>query len=181
MERRRKYQGHRPSKDSRHTLSLTKITLHNTQRDLPISLPQMRKAVSYLLKELKISTQEVIFHLVTEKQISLIHEDFFNDPSPTDCISFPIDAVEEGTTAHHLLGEAFICPKTALDYAKRHRLDPKTELYRYVVHCILHLIGYDDLQADERAKMKRKETACLKKLLQNGYISPLRQKPRRLK
>ncbi len=136
----------------------------------------MRKAVSYLLKELRISTQEVIFHLVTEKEISRIHEDFFNDPSPTDCITFPIDAANEEIIPHHVLGEAFICPKTALDYAKQHRLDPNTELYRYVVHCILHLIGYDDLQADERAKMKRKESACLKKLLQNGYIQKMIQK-----
>lgn len=161
--------------------NLAKVTLFNTQRDLPISLPQMRKAVSFLLNELKISTQEIVFHLVTEKQIGRIHKDFFNDPSPTDCITFPIDAVEEESTPHHLLGEAFICPKTALNYAKQHRLNPNTELYRYVIHCILHLIGYDDAQADERAKMKRKERACLKKLSDKGYVSPLRQSARSLK
>lgn len=130
----------------------------------------MRKAVSFLLKELKVSTQEVILHFVTEKQISLIHKDFFNDPSPTDCITFPIDPPHEEKMPVHLLGEAFICPKTALDYAKRHRLAPRAELFRYVVHCLLHLIGYDDLQADERARMKRKERSCLKKLCAEGFF-----------
>lgn len=125
-----------------------------------------------MLKELKVSTQEVILHFVTEKQISLIHKDFFNDPSPTDCITFPIDPLREEKTPDHLLGEAFICPKTALDYAKRHQLAPRAELFRYVVHCLLHLVGYNDLQPDERAKMKRKERFCLKKLCEEGFFAP---------
>ncbi len=123
-----------------------------------------------MLKELKVSTQEVILHFVTQKQISLIHKDFFNDPSPTDCITFPIDSPREEKTPDHLLGEAFICPKIAVDYAKRHRLAPEAELFRYVVHCLLHLIGYDDLQPDERGKMKRKERSCLKKLREEGFF-----------
>ena len=145
---------------------MIKITLYNSQRDLSISLPQVRKVVSFLLKDLKISTQEIIFHFVTEKQICRIHKDFFNDPSPTDCITFPIDPVQEESNPHHLLGEAFICPKTALDYAKRHGLDPYRELYRYVVHCMLHLIGYEDQNSESRARMKRKESTCLKKAIQ---------------
>jgi probable rRNA maturation factor len=141
-----------------------KITLHNSQRDLPLSIPKARKAISFLLKELKISTDEIIFHFVSEKKITLLHEKFFNDPSPTDCMTFPMDSPQENKGSFHLLGEAFICPKIAIEYAKRHRIDPHEELYRYIVHCILHLIGYDDIQASQRARMKRKERIYLKKL-----------------
>jgi probable rRNA maturation factor len=120
----------------------------------------MRKAVSFLLKKLEIDTDEIIFHFVSEKKICSLHTEFFNDPTPTDCITFPIDSPGE-KASWHILGEAFICPKTALTYSKHHRTDPLEELYRYVVHCILHLIGYDDLQASERARMKRKERTLL--------------------
>jgi probable rRNA maturation factor len=148
---------------------LSKITLHNRQRDLPLSLTHLRKAISFLLQNLKISTHEVIFHFVTESTICQIHEEFFQDPSPTDCITFPIDPPELKKPLH-ILGEAFICPKVALEYAQEHRLPPEQELMRYVVHCLLHLIGYTDTRTKERNKMKRKERLCLKKLAQKGLI-----------
>ena len=127
------------------------------------SLSQMRKAVSFLLKKLKIDTDEIIFHFVSEKKICSLHDKFFNDPTPTDCISFPIDS-QNTQVSYHVLGEAFICPKTALNYAKRHRIGPLEELYRYVIHCILHFIGYEDMEARERARMKRKERTLLSQL-----------------
>lgn len=118
-----------------------------------------------MLKELGISTDEISLHFVTEPKICKLHEEYFNDPSPTDCITFPMDGIEYKKNAYHILGEAFICPKTALIYAKNAGIDPYEELYRYVVHCILHLIGYDDINPKDRAKMKRKENSCLKKIL----------------
>jgi probable rRNA maturation factor len=128
----------------------------------------VRKAVSFLLKELKISTDEVIFHFVSEKKISSLHKKFFNDPSPTDCITFPIDPPGEKNIGFHLLGEAFICPKTAMKYA-----DPQREIFRYIIHCILHLIGYEDVQVDERRRMKRKEHLLLKKM-DDAILRPLK-------
>jgi probable rRNA maturation factor len=131
----------------------------------------VRKAVSFLLGELKISTDEIIIHFVSEQKICSIHKKYFNDPSSTDCITFPIDSHQDKTTACHVLGEAFICPKTATEYSKRYRTQPLEELHRYIIHCLLHLIGYDDLQSNERARMKRKERTCLNKLFDAGYIT----------
>lgn len=125
--------------------------------------------ISFLLDDLKVSTNEIIFHFVSEAKICALHKEFFNDPSSTDCITFPIDPPNE-KKAFHLLGEAFVCPKTALKYAQNHRINPLEELTRYVIHCLLHLLGYDDIQVEERAKMKRKENLCLKKLVQNNLI-----------
>lgn len=149
--------------------NLSKITLYNSQRDLSFSKPALKRAVLFLLKEFKISTDEVIFHFVTLTKISKIHKDFFNDSTPTDCITFPIDPPQD-KKPFHLLGESFICPKIALDYAHQHGLLPSHELLRYVVHCFLHLIGYQDTQPKERAKMKRLENACLKKLANENIV-----------
>ncbi len=139
----------------------------------------MRKVVSFLFNELKISTDEIILHFVSEAKICQIHKDYFNDPSSTDCITFPLDSSKCKKKTDRVLGEAFICPRTALAYAQRLRIDPYEELYRYLVHCILHMIGYDDIQPNQRAKMKRKERACLKKLDEADLLcskKPLRQR-----
>lgn len=139
----------------------------------------MRKAISFLLNDLKVCTHEIIFHFVTDRKICKVHKDYFNDPTSTDCITFPIDPPCKEISLFHLLGEAFICPKVALNYAQQHKLDPREELMRYVVHCLLHLLGYDDIQPDERAKMKRKENSCLKKIARKGLLAGLLKKPLR--
>ncbi len=138
----------------------------------------MKKVISFLLKILKISTDEVIFHFVTDPKIREIHKEFFNDPSSTDCITFPLDPPEKRKNSYHVLGEAFICPKIALSYAKKRAIDPYEELCRYVVHCLLHMIGYDDIESGERAKMKRRERNCLKKLKEEGLLNKSLSKSR---
>ncbi len=140
------------------------VTVYNRQKDLPISVANIKLMVSFLLRNLEISTDEVILHFVSEKIISQVHADFFSDPSPTDCISFPIDSPKKVSTnaKHAILGEIFVCPKIALQYAKSKNLDPYQEATLYLIHGLLHLIGYDDINPSSRRKMRQMEQKCLK-------------------
>lgn len=140
------------------------ITVHNKQKDLLLSPSQAKKILLLLLKELHISTDEIIVHFVTEAKIAEIHGDFFSDPTPTDCMSFPIDppstpASEEN---HRILGEIFVCPKVAMEYAGKKKLNPYTETALYMIHGFLHLLGYDDLEPIARKKMRFMEKKCQK-------------------
>src|SRR6202041_2455638 len=109
----------------------------------------------FLIDYLRIATDELIVHFVTEKKIRYLHHLLFNDPSITDCISIPIDPPSHDVSGYHVLGEIFVCPKAAKLYAKEHDLDPKEELFRYVIHGLLHLIGYDDMTVKDRRIMKK--------------------------
>jgi probable rRNA maturation factor len=137
-------------------------TIYNTQKDLPLSLASIRLMIPFLLEHLEISTDEVVLHFVSQKAIERLHDEFFSDPSPTDCISFPIDTPQKTASKlkHHVLGEVFVCPKVALQYAKEHSLDPYEETKLYVIHGILHLIGYDDLTYLDRRTMRKMEEKC---------------------
>ena len=141
-----------------------KVTLTNTQRDLPLSMPRMKEVVSLLIAHLKIGTDEVIIHFITDSKMRKLHKEFFDDPSPTDCITFPLDGTGKQGGMAHVLGEAFICPKTAQLFASMHKIDPFEELCRYIAHCLLHMIGYDDQTPKDRARMKRAEGSCLRAL-----------------
>ena len=124
----------------------------------------MRAALSFL----KIDCDEVSIHLVDTKTISRLHAQFFDDPTTTDCITFPMDdPSEEGC---QMLGEVFVCPATALDYAKKRGLDPYRETTLYIVHGILHLIGYDDIDPKERRTMRTKERQTMAHLEENGCL-----------
>lgn len=96
---------------------------------------------------------EVGVYLVPVLEISELHDKFFNDPTPTDCISFPVD--------EEYLGEVFVCPQVAIDYAKKRKLNPYEELSLYVIHGLLHCFGYDDIEPADRRVMRKKEKSCM--------------------
>ncbi len=139
-------------------------TIYNKQKDLSLSAANIKLMVPFLLRNLNVSTDEVIIHFVSKAAIGKIHDDFFSDPSPTDCISFPIDPSSTPPSAgkHRILGEVFVCPKVAIEYAKEEHLDPLQETTLYMIHGILHLLGYDDLDPSSRRTMRRMEQKCLK-------------------
>jgi probable rRNA maturation factor len=94
--------------------------------------------VLFVLKTYEANCEEVNVHLVSKKTITKLHEDFFQDPTPTDCITFPF-------AEDSLLGEIFICPEVAIEYANKYKKDPHQETSLYIVHALLHLLGFDDI------------------------------------
>ena len=153
MDRRPKQKSDWPPKDP---FCVVDISVYNRQKELKINKGSVRTLVSALLQYLKISPDHITLYFVSEKEIGKIHEAFFQDPTPTDCISFPIDE------AH--LGELFICPSIAIQYAKKRSLNPYTETTLYIVHGLLHLLGFDDLEEKARRTMRKKEKSCMRHL-----------------
>jgi hypothetical protein len=52
----------------------------------------------------------------------------------------------------------------ALAYAHPRGEDPNRELLLYIVHGVLHLIGYDDLEPQRRRAMRAMERRCMRHL-----------------
>lgn len=140
-----------------------KIDVINKQKALKISAPQVKKLVKAVLALENVSCDEVAIHFVDTKTITSIHGEFFNDPTPTDCISFPIDD-ESPSCGYRMLGEVFVCPQTAIEYASKHGSDPLEETTLYIVHGLLHLIGYDDIDPKDRKAMRAAEQRLMQKI-----------------
>jgi probable rRNA maturation factor len=136
MERRRKQRGHRAPKDP------CCIKIFNSQTSLPIKASQVRRLVSFILGKKK---YEISFYFVGMRKMQNLHEKHFSDPSPTDCMTFPL-------SPNHC--EIFICPKAAIAYNPK---DPYKELSLYIIHSLLHLLGHDDIDKMKRAKMRKEE------------------------
>jgi len=147
-----------------------KVTIVNEQSFLEISKDLIEKQIKAILKEEKIKTDEVILHFVDEKTIKKLHLKLFNDPNETDCITQPIDRPGSKTAMYHILGEAFICTEVAIKNAKEFKTTPYHELTLYIIHTILHLIGYDDINKDEVKIMRKKENYYLKLLKEKNIL-----------
>lgn len=121
----------------------------------------MRKALKLVLKHLREKDlilpeahlhkiQEIEFNLVDDSTIIELHRDYMDDPTPTDVITF-----------HH--GEVFVSYDTALQESAERKILLAQELYRYHVHGLLHLAGYDDLTTIDHTTMhKLQEELILK-------------------
>ena len=137
------------------------IHVFNQQDNLKIHPTSVETLVQAFLTYEKAETDEVAVHFVDVKTISNIHKTYFDDPSPTDCISFPMD---EPGTEKGVLGEVFVCPQVAIEYAKEHGGNPYEETSLYVVHGLLHLLAYDDIEEADRAEMRKAEQRHLENL-----------------
>ncbi len=133
-----------------------KVYIKNQQKDLPLSPASVRKLVREVIALEDRYYDEVNIHFVKTPRMCAIHEEFFDDASPTDCMSFPLD--------EELMGDVFICPETAIQYAKKHQVDPYEETSLYVIHGLLHLMGYDDLNPKAKRKMRAAEKRHLNHL-----------------
>ncbi|MDH5314124.1 MAG: rRNA maturation RNase YbeY, partial [Actinomycetota bacterium] len=72
------------------------------------------------------------------------------EPGPTDVLTFPLDDDDVDEGGVRMLGDVVIAPSVA---ARHNPLDPEAEMRLLVVHGVLHVLGYDHEQADERVEM----------------------------
>jgi probable rRNA maturation factor len=63
-----------------------------------------------------------------------------------------------------LHGELFICVDDAVAQARAFQTSWQSEVVRYTVHGVLHLLGYDDVAPVLRRQMKREENRLVKRL-----------------
>lgn len=139
------------------------INVINEQNVVPVSTEAVQKIVYQVLKEENQSCDEASIFFVETNVICQLHDEFFDDPSPTDCISFPID--DEENFGYRLLGEIFVCPETALQYSKDNPgVDVGEETTLYIVHGLLHLLGYDDIEEEDIVSMRAAEARHMAKI-----------------
>jgi probable rRNA maturation factor len=74
----------------------------------------------------------------------------------TDVLSFPMEHAP-AADAERLLGDVVISVDTAARQATEYDATLQRELYRLLIHGLLHLLGHDHVRAAERRVMEREE------------------------
>lgn len=144
------------------------INVINEQSQITIDSHQVEEIIKNVLLQEAETADEVSVNLISKEAICLLHEKYFNDPTPTDCISFPMDDADE--LPYRILGDIFVCPEVAIEYANQHCEDPLMELTLYIVHGLLHLLGYDDIEEEDQILMRQAEADNMLLLKQNALI-----------
>jgi probable rRNA maturation factor len=94
-----------------------------------------------------------------------LHQRWMELPGATDVMSFPMDELRPGTDDEEpepgLLGDVVLCPEVAATQATAAGHSTGHELDLLCTHGILHLLGYDHADAEERRAMFSLQTELL--------------------
>ena len=122
------------------------VLISDRQTDVSIDSGALTALAEDTLAAEGVGDFELSLSFVEDREIAELHERFMDEPGPTDVLSFPIDEVHGG---RHILGDVVICPA----FAARSNHDVQAEIRLLLVHGILHLLGYDHEEDEERAAM----------------------------
>ncbi len=100
---------------------------------------------------------------------------FLRHEGSTDVLTF--DHLNSSFVIRHsslqLHGELFVCVDDAVAQAREFQSSWQSEVVRYAVHGVLHLLGHDDSKPEWRRKMKREENRLLRRLEQRFLLGKL--------
>ena len=120
----------------------------------PLPLAALSELASGTLLAEGAAASELSLSFVTEEEIAELHERYMDEPGPTDVLSFPLDPDDVDEDGVRVLGDVVIAPSVA----ERNRPEDRdAELRLLVVHGILHLLGHDHHEDDQRAAMWAKQ------------------------
>jgi probable rRNA maturation factor len=143
-------------------VSGTLLVLRNRQRARRLNTILLRKIVqSLLVEELSRDEFEIGISIIGEEAMTRMNEGYLGHKGSTDVITFDYT---DANRPKCLAGEIFVCLDEALAQAPRFQVTWQNELVRYIVHGILHLLGYDDKTAAARKKMKSQENRLMHRL-----------------
>lgn len=98
---------------------------------------------------------ELSISLVDEAEMSALHVRWMDEPGATDVLSFPMDEIQPNSAASGpgMLGDVVLCPQFAARQAQQVGHSLQDELELLTVHGVLHLVGFDHREAEEKSVM----------------------------
>lgn len=147
------------------------VELADQQDSLAIDEQRIREVVSRVLQEEGVAAAEISVAIVDNPTMRELNKQYLQHDYDTDVLSFLLsceggdedsDALPVGRGRGKTIdGQLIVSSDMAIDMAKQYRWEPHDELVLYVVHGLLHLVGFDDLSASEKTLMRSRERQLL--------------------
>ena len=155
-------------------MAIDKVKVIITDRQKKVRIPTglrmlIRRACIAVLREEKFEgDSEVSVSFVDNEEIRKLNKEFRNIDSATDVLSFPLG--ENGVydvnpdTGAKRLGDVVISMERAQKQAMEYGHSFEREVCYLTVHSMLHLLGYDHMEPQEKAEMRMKEEIVMARI-----------------
>ena len=106
---------------------------------------------------------ELSIILTDDARLHELNLNYLGVDAPTDVLSFPASETDPDTGARYI-GDILISIPRAQTQADAAGHSLESEVQLLVVHGVLHLIGHDHAEAEDKARMWKAQTEILKQL-----------------
>jgi probable rRNA maturation factor len=137
----------------------------NLQTRHAVDEARLAEAARAVLRGSSFGTAAISLAVVDDATIHELNRRYLNHDWTTDVLSFVLEK-RDG----HLDGEVVISADTAATAAAEMGWPERAEQLLYVIHGMLHLVGYDDTSDADAEKMRAAETALLHEF---GLVPPV--------
>ena len=117
----------------------------------------LKRQARQILRHEKISSGELSLSFVSDPLIKKLNKQFLSQNRPTDVLAFDLSQTKSPLARKLIFGEIIISTDTAKRNARIFNTSFNYELTLYVVHGILHLLGFDDTSKYKTRLMRQKE------------------------
>jgi probable rRNA maturation factor len=126
----------------------------------------IRTAATLSNLESQMPHEELAVSLVNDAEMTAVNEQFLSHSGSTDVITFDYRSDSGG-------GELIVCLDTAARAAVEHGTTVAYEVVLYIVHGMLHLVGFDDHSAADRKAMRAEEARIMELLQERWQLDTL--------
>ncbi|OIN97233.1 MAG: rRNA maturation RNase YbeY [Anaerolineae bacterium CG1_02_58_13] len=140
-----------------------------TALDIPFDLSLLEQAARAALDH-QSADGDLTLVLADDEQLRRLNRDYLGVDAPTDVLSFPASETDPETGAPYL-GDILLSVSRAAEQARAASHPLADEARLLVVHGVLHLLGHDHAEADEKAKMWKAQGEILDGLGVRGIKS----------
>lgn len=133
------------------------ITITEDMKDL------IEKSIKAVLKVEELDDDvEVSVSFVGDEEIRELNRDYRGVDKSTDVLSFPMD--DEFIIDNRILGDVIINTRRVMEQAEELGHSHERELSYLTVHSVLHLLGYDHMEDEDKIEMREREKLSMKEL-----------------
>ena len=106
---------------------------------------------------------EVSLSLVTPEEIKELNKQYRGKDRATDVLSFPLEELFQ-PGEEKILGDIVISTEAVMEQAREYSHSVEREIAYLFLHGLLHLLGYDHLESEDKEKMRKVEKEILSQL-----------------
>lgn len=131
---------------------------------VPVSRARVRRAADHVLRSEGVRDALLSIAFVSDRTIARLNRQHLGHRGPTDVLSFGFAPAGRGSA---VVGDVYIAPGVARRQAAAHGAAIREELLRLVVHGVLHVLGHDHPEGEDRYRsaMWRRQERLVRRVL----------------